>query len=101
MQLRNSSVPVFASGLGCVLEPTKPKINSDLNDEIDSENTESLTTGSIPPVQFDWSSSGLTNPLEANQKSMVAFDLDFFVTNDDVKNSYKRTGISSKSLITV
>jgi len=85
---------MFASGLGCVLEPTKHKFNDDLSDEIETETTNGFTSNSIPPVQFDWVSSGLTNPLDANQKSMVAFDLDFFVTNDDVKNTSKQTGIS-------
>ncbi|CAG2160544.1 unnamed protein product [Oppiella nova] len=75
--LRNSSVPVFASGLGCVLEPTKHLYNTP-----------------IPPVQFDWGSSGLTNPLDVNQKSAVAFDLDFFVTNDDVKNTKRQNNFS-------
>ncbi|CAG2100489.1 unnamed protein product [Medioppia subpectinata] len=92
--LRNSSVPVFASGLGLVLEPTKHLFN---NNDITDENetiSESSTTSSIPPVQFDWVSSGLTNPLDVNQKSTAAFDLDFFVTNDDVKNTKKQTNFS-------
>jgi len=53
-----------------------------------------LSSVPIPPVQFDWSSSGLTNPLDVTQKSMEAFDLDFFVTNDDVKNTNRQTTLS-------
>lgn len=92
---------MFASGLGHVLEPTKHTINSDSNHiEQNESGTESKNTSSIPPsippVQFDWSSSGLTNPLDVNQKSTASFDLDFFVTNDDVKNVNKQIGISSK-----
>ncbi len=100
--MRNSSVPMFASGLGHVLEPTKNTINSDIienpneSNESIAESTNSLSSTPIPPVQFDWSSSGLTNPLDANQKSMTPFDLDFFVTNDDVQNINKQTAISSK-----
>jgi hypothetical protein len=98
---------MFASGLGHVLEPTKHTINSDIvenpneSNESIAESTNSLSSNSlsstpIPPVQFDWSTSGLTNPLDANQKSMTPFDLDFFVTNDDVQNISKQTAISSK-----
>jgi len=86
---------MFASGLGCVLEPTRHQTIDDFNDDIESYSISASTTGSIPPVQFDWNSSGLTNPLDISQKSMPALDLDFFVTNDDVKDTNRQTGISN------
>lgn len=69
-------VPMYAASLG-MLEPTKepvkpvsaaemiasiaqsPSVASELNTCPPDTNQESL-----PPVQFDWSSSGLTNPLD-------------------------------------
>uniref|UniRef100_A0A8C8R520 Aftiphilin n=1 Tax=Pelusios castaneus TaxID=367368 RepID=A0A8C8R520_9SAUR len=69
-------VPMYAAGLG-MLEPTKeplkpisaaekiasigqtPPVSSEMNTCASDQFQESL-----PPVQFDWSSSGLTNPLD-------------------------------------
>ncbi|XP_067421348.1 aftiphilin isoform X2 [Emydura macquarii macquarii] len=69
-------VPMYAAGLG-MLEPTKeplkpisaaekiasigqtPPVSSEMNTCTSDQFQESL-----PPVQFDWSSSGLTNPLD-------------------------------------
>lgn len=91
MQLRNSSVPIFASGLGNILEPTKHTCDhNEVRVDNNNENEEPSLT-SIPPAQFDWSSSGLTNPLDLNQKSTAFYDLDFFITSDDVKNSSHQT----------
>ncbi|XP_076361994.1 uncharacterized protein LOC143252946 isoform X2 [Tachypleus tridentatus] len=36
----------------------------------------------IPPVQFDWRTSGLINPLESELSSSALLDLDFFSAND-------------------
>ncbi|XP_041524935.1 aftiphilin isoform X2 [Microtus oregoni] len=41
---------------------------------------------SLPPVQFDWSSSGLTNPLDASGGSTL-LNLDFFGPVDDSSSS--------------
>uniref|UniRef100_A0A8D0H4N0 Aftiphilin n=1 Tax=Sphenodon punctatus TaxID=8508 RepID=A0A8D0H4N0_SPHPU len=69
-------VPMYAAGLG-MLEPTKeplkpisaaekiasigqtPPVSPEMNTYTSDQFQESL-----PPVQFDWSSSGLTNPLD-------------------------------------
>ena len=88
---------MFASGLGFVLEPTKHQTNGEFSHDMGPESETTPTTTSIPPVQFDWSSSGLTNPLDLNQKSMPAFDLDFFVTNDDLKNTNRQIDALSET----
>ncbi|XP_077574510.1 aftiphilin a isoform X2 [Stigmatopora nigra] len=41
----------------------------------------------LPPIQFDWSSSGLTNPLDASGGSFL-LNLDFFGPVDDSGSSY-------------
>nr|XP_004660140.2 aftiphilin isoform X2 [Jaculus jaculus] len=67
-------VPMYAAGLG-MLEPTKEPLKplsaaekiasigqtTTMTPEI---NTSDQFQESLPPVQFDWSSSGLTNPLD-------------------------------------
>ena len=87
-------MPVFALGLG-LLEPTKNPLKSS-NIENKLENNDKVEpnhfNGTIPPVQFDWNSSGLTNPLD------TSLDLQFF---DDIqiknlgnqKGKYENTGI--------
>uniref|UniRef100_A0A2K6K9V4 Aftiphilin n=1 Tax=Rhinopithecus bieti TaxID=61621 RepID=A0A2K6K9V4_RHIBE len=45
---------------------------------------------SLPPVQFDWSSSGLTNPLDASGGSTL-LNLDFFGPVDDSSCSSSTT----------
>ncbi|XP_054239867.1 aftiphilin isoform X4 [Indicator indicator] len=45
---------------------------------------------SLPPVQFDWSSSGLTNPLDASGGSTL-LNLDFFGPVDDSSSSSTTT----------
>ena len=87
-------MPVFALGLG-LLEPTKNPLKSS-NIENKLENSDKVEpdhfNGTIPPVQFDWNSSGLTNPLD------TSLDLQFF---DDIqiknlgnqKGKYENTGI--------
>uniref|UniRef100_A0AC11EDI8 Uncharacterized protein n=1 Tax=Ovis aries TaxID=9940 RepID=A0AC11EDI8_SHEEP len=45
---------------------------------------------SLPPVQFDWSSSGLTNPLDASGGSTL-LNLDFFGPVDDSSSSSSTT----------
>ncbi|KAL1281708.1 hypothetical protein QQF64_000511 [Cirrhinus molitorella] len=87
-------VPMYAASLG-MLEPTKepvkpvsaaemiasiaqsPSVASELNTCPPDTAQESL-----PPVQFDWSSSGLTNPLDASGGSSL-LNLDFFGPVDE------------------
>ncbi|XP_078086545.1 aftiphilin-like [Mustelus asterias] len=68
-------VPAYASGLG-MLEPTKEPVKpisaaekiasiGQMSSVMPSEmSTSEQTQDHVPPVQFDWSSSGLTNPLD-------------------------------------
>ncbi|XP_059410790.1 aftiphilin-like isoform X1 [Carassius carassius] len=87
-------VPMYAASLG-MLEPTKepvkpvsaaemiasiaksPSVSTELNTCPPDTAQESL-----PPVQFDWSSSGLTNPLDASGGSSL-LNLDFFGPVDE------------------
>ncbi|KAF6101906.1 aftiphilin [Phyllostomus discolor] len=95
-------VPMYAAGLG-MLEPTKeplkplsaaekiasigqtttmsPEMNTCASDQFQE---------SLPPVQFDWSSSGLTNPLDASGGSTL-LNLDFFGPVDDSSSSSSTT----------
>ncbi|XP_059504288.1 aftiphilin-like [Stegostoma tigrinum] len=90
-------VPAYASGLG-MLEPTKEPVKpisaAEKIASIGQISTASVTPSEmcgsasdqiqehVPPVQFDWSSSGLTNPLDANGGSTI-LNLDFFGPLDD------------------
>ncbi|XP_037327804.2 aftiphilin a isoform X2 [Pungitius pungitius] len=91
-------VPMYAASLG-MLEPTKepvkpvsaaemiasiaqappvaPETSSCLSDAVQE---------ALPPVQFDWSSSGLTNPLDASGGSSL-LNLDFFGPVEDSGSS--------------
>ncbi|XP_060086663.1 aftiphilin [Heteronotia binoei] len=95
-------VPMYAAGLG-MLEPTKeplkpisaaekiasigqtPPVSPEMNICAPDQFQESL-----PPVQFDWSSSGLTNPLDANGGSTL-LNLDFFGPVEDSSSSFTTT----------
>ncbi|XP_055665456.1 aftiphilin isoform X1 [Falco peregrinus] len=95
-------VPMYAAGLG-MLEPTKeplkpisaaekiasigqtPPVSPEMNTCTSEQFQESL-----PPVQFDWSSSGLTNPLDASGGSTL-LNLDFFGPVDDSSSSSTTT----------
>ncbi|XP_074006246.1 aftiphilin isoform X5 [Numenius arquata] len=95
-------VPMYAAGLG-MLEPTKeplkpisaaekiasigqtPPVSPEMNTCTTDQFQESL-----PPVQFDWSSSGLTNPLDASGGSTL-LNLDFFGPVDDSSSSSTTT----------
>ncbi|XP_050749408.1 aftiphilin isoform X1 [Gymnogyps californianus] len=95
-------VPMYAAGLG-MLEPTKeplkpisaaekiasigqtPPVSPEMNTCTSDQLQESL-----PPVQFDWSSSGLTNPLDASGGSTL-LNLDFFGPVDDSSSSSTTT----------
>uniref|UniRef100_H3B5C2 Aftiphilin n=1 Tax=Latimeria chalumnae TaxID=7897 RepID=H3B5C2_LATCH len=95
-------VPMYAAGLG-MLEPTKEPLKpisaaekiasigqaSPLSPEMNTC-TPDQTQESLPPVQFDWSSSGLTNPLDASGGSSL-LNLDFFGPVDDTSSSSTTT----------
>ncbi|XP_046925245.1 aftiphilin isoform X3 [Lynx rufus] len=95
-------VPMYAAGLG-MLEPTKeplkPLSAAEKIASIGQTNTMSPEMNtctsdqfqeSLPPVQFDWSSSGLTNPLDASGGSTL-LNLDFFGPVDDSSSSSSTT----------
>ncbi|XP_016139703.1 aftiphilin-like isoform X2 [Sinocyclocheilus grahami] len=94
-------VPMYAASLG-MLEPTKepvkpvsaaemiasiaqsPSVATELNTcPPDTAQVNNLHLESLPPVQFDWSSSGLTNPLDASGGSSL-LNLDFFGPVDEL-----------------
>ncbi|XP_066552617.1 aftiphilin isoform X1 [Amia ocellicauda] len=95
-------VPMYAASLG-MLEPTKepvkpisaaekiasiaqaPPVSPDM-----STCSPDQTQETLPPVQFDWSSSGLTNPLDASGGSTL-LNLDFFGPVDDSSSSSTTT----------
>nr|XP_056712616.1 aftiphilin [Euleptes europaea] len=97
-------VPMYAAGLG-MLEPTKeplkpisaaekiaslgqtPPVSPEMNICAPDQFQESL-----PPVQFDWSSSGLTNPLDASGGSTL-LNLDFFGPVEDSSSCSTTTTI--------
>ncbi|XP_044148182.1 aftiphilin isoform X1 [Bufo gargarizans] len=87
-------VPMYAAGLG-MLEPTKEPLKplsaaekiASIAQSSPVPPDESICSSdqlqeSLPPVQFDWSSSGLTNPLDASGGSTL-LNLDFFGPVDD------------------
>ncbi|XP_051559407.1 aftiphilin-like isoform X2 [Myxocyprinus asiaticus] len=87
-------VPVYAASLG-MLEPTKEPVKPVSAVELIASIAQSppfatelntcppdTTQESLPPVQFDWSSSGLTNPLDASGGSSL-LNLDFFGPVDE------------------
>ncbi|XP_060951642.1 aftiphilin a isoform X2 [Limanda limanda] len=87
-------VPMYAASLG-MLEPTKEPVKpvsaaemitsiaqaSPLAPERSSCPSDAVQDA-LPPVQFDWSSSGLTNPLDASGGSSL-LNLDFFGPVED------------------
>nr|XP_036877159.1 aftiphilin isoform X1 [Manis javanica]XP_036877160.1 aftiphilin isoform X2 [Manis javanica]XP_036877161.1 aftiphilin isoform X2 [Manis javanica] len=91
-------VPMYAAGLG-MLEPTKEPLKplsaaekiasigqtTTMSPEMNTC-TSDQSQESLPPVQFDWSSSGLTNPLDASGGSTL-LNLDFFGPVDDSSSS--------------
>lgn len=96
---KSSSVPIFASGL-TMLEPTKGPVGSStrshdtLIDTTKSDESQVYTQDTIPPAQFDWSSSGLTNPLEEANKTL---NLDFLIQESE-QTSGKSHALESEFL---
>ncbi|XP_036805624.1 aftiphilin isoform X1 [Oncorhynchus mykiss] len=90
-------VPMYAASLG-MLEPTKEPVKPIsaaemitsiaqqappvAPAEIISTSPPDTAQEALPPVQFDWSSSGLTNPLDASGGSSL-LNLDFFGPVED------------------
>uniref|UniRef100_UPI00398F704A aftiphilin-like isoform X2 n=1 Tax=Pristiophorus japonicus TaxID=55135 RepID=UPI00398F704A len=107
-------VPAYASGLG-MLEPTKEPVKpisaaekiasigqtptASVTPSEMSTSTSDQTQEHVPPVQFDWSSSGLTNPLDANGGSTV-LNLDFFGPVDDTSSSNSTTIPGQQNVLT-
>ncbi|XP_019825951.2 aftiphilin isoform X1 [Bos indicus] len=95
-------VPMYAAGLG-MLEPTKEPLKplsaaekiasigqtTTMSPEMNTCTPDQFQE-SLPPVQFDWSSSGLTNPLDASGGSTL-LNLDFFGPVDDSSSSSSTT----------
>ncbi|XP_059902087.1 aftiphilin a isoform X2 [Gadus macrocephalus] len=86
-------VPMYAASLG-MLEPTKEPVKPISAAEMITSIAQAPPLGTekspcpdtaqeaLPPVQFDWSSSGLTNPLDASGGSSL-LNLDFFGPVED------------------
>ncbi|XP_065816667.1 LOW QUALITY PROTEIN: aftiphilin a [Labrus bergylta] len=88
-------VPMYAASLG-MLEPTKEPVKPVSAAEMiasiaqappaapekTSGTPDPVQQEALPPVQFDWSSSGLTNPLDASGGSSL-LNLDFFGPVED------------------
>ncbi|XP_076003819.1 aftiphilin a isoform X2 [Genypterus blacodes] len=87
-------VPMYAASLGMLeptKEPVKPVSAAEMIASIAQVSSVALEGSScpsdpvqdvLPPVQFDWSSSGLTNPLDASGGSSL-LNLDFFGPVED------------------
>lgn len=106
---KSSSMPIFASGL-TMLEPTKGPVGSStrshdtLIDTSKPDDSQVYTqvksqprkhkNDTIAPAQFDWSSSGLTNPLEAANKTL---NLDFLIQESE-QTSGKSHALESEFL---
>lgn len=92
-------VPMYAASLG-MLEPTKEPVKPVSAAEVIASIAQTAPaapqTGpcpsdpvqqeALPPVQFDWSSSGLTNPLDVSGGSSL-LNLDFFGPVEDSGSS--------------
>ncbi|KAK7870670.1 hypothetical protein R5R35_009839 [Gryllus longicercus] len=97
----NASVPRFAANLGfSPLEPVRASgnganaqpsssVSSSLKEPSRIAPTESPETsgneGTVPAAQFDWTSSGLVNPLDCTQSALL--DLDYLNTFDNFASS--------------
>ncbi|KAL5008190.1 hypothetical protein ScPMuIL_013771 [Solemya velum] len=83
---KKQQIPVYATHL-TLLEPTKGPVASKKECPlVDTVNMVPSVEGSnknVPEVRFDWGGSGLTNPLEASNKSL---NLDFLVMQEAEKS---------------
>ncbi|KAG7202770.1 hypothetical protein KM043_009938 [Ampulex compressa] len=69
----NPNVPRFAANLGFTpLEPVKASTDYQQTSASTSNKTQGPTcSDEVPAAQFDWNSSGLVNPLEANSSETI------------------------------
>ncbi|ESO85397.1 hypothetical protein LOTGIDRAFT_154892 [Lottia gigantea] len=88
--LKKQVVPLSVTGL-TLLEPIRGQLESSKKGRVLANLVEPTSTDSIPqlqdmpPVEFDWHNSGLTNPLEAK-----TLDLDFMVLQENENNAKTR-----------
>ncbi|XP_049788658.1 aftiphilin isoform X1 [Schistocerca nitens] len=91
----NASVPRFAANLG--FSPLEPVRASSISSPVSPsakpdpqtsavETVNSLSEDAVPAAQFDWTSSGLVNPLDAGCQSAL-LDLDCLNTFDSLTTS--------------
>ncbi|KAF1753608.1 hypothetical protein GCK72_020165 [Caenorhabditis remanei] len=65
-----------------ILQPTSSDSNHDLtNNPKTSSSSPSVDSPSVPAVDFDWDTSGLTNPMNRANQSSAIIDVDFLGTN--------------------
>ncbi|KAK2187474.1 hypothetical protein NP493_164g02049 [Ridgeia piscesae] len=89
---KKQSMPAFAADLG-LLEPSRgshrePTMSCDpviIDTSKSPPPTATDPAPDIPPAEFDWNSSGLTNPLDA--RGCMPLDLDFLVIHGHHGNS--------------
>lgn len=92
---KKPSVPIYASNL-TLLEPTKGPAKPTIPEPtLVNTSKEEPQKQDIPPVQFDWSSSGLTNPLQGNNRKSL--DLDFLVVQETETGG--RSGVFDSELM--
>ncbi|XP_077995305.1 uncharacterized protein LOC144448857 isoform X2 [Glandiceps talaboti] len=88
----SSGVPIFAANL-TMLQPRKVGEKAEKGDKEEGQeeiDRDVIPQEPLPQVEFDWSSSGLINPLDAN-----SLNLDFFATET---SSNKKTNTKTKSV---
>lgn len=64
----NVTVPKFAANLGTnPLEPLKPEVLTP--EVIPMKSAQPSTSTEVPSAEFDWTSAGLTNPLDCKLRT--------------------------------
>lgn len=77
----SSAVPIFAANLGVdPLEPTKAPFRANSEEraaagEMEASSSACSQESAVPPAQFDWSSSGLVNPLDGLETEFLGSSL--------------------------
>lgn len=71
----NKSLPIYASHLGTPLEPMRQgeaKVTTPSLEIVDTSSLSTITpSDNVPPAQFDWSTSGLKNPLASMEDEIL------------------------------
>ncbi|XP_068208787.1 aftiphilin-like isoform X3 [Palaemon carinicauda] len=75
------SPPILSSGLTPKFSASFRKDENEVQITSDDENA---PEEQIPPAKFDWTSSGLTNPLEGPAYNSSLFDMDLLLSNSDI-----------------